>query len=209
MPPQLLQRTSSVKRAYLLLLLGTVMSLISVKAEATELRISARALEKTLQSQLFNGPEGRYYLRGNPTSACYVYADQPKVSFVNDRIVVHVRTSSRLGAGLFGKCVGLGYSTEADVSFIPDANGESIGFRDARIEKFTGNKELDFLIVPFLSKKLPQQMKVNAAEMLRQLLVNSEKTTGYAMKLDKLYIHSMQVNNNLLVVDMDSALSVD
>lgn len=185
------------------------MSLVSLRANAIDLRISSKALERTLQAQLFNGPEGRYYLRGTPTSACYVYADQPRVSFVNDRIVVHVRTSSRLGAGLFGKCVGLGYSTEADVSFVPDANGETIGFRDARIEKFTGNKELDFLIVPFLSGKLPQQMKVNAADMLRQLLANSEKTTGYVMKLDNLRIHSMQVDKNLLVVDLDSSLSVD
>ncbi|MBS1815839.1 MAG: hypothetical protein JSS87_13270 [Acidobacteria bacterium] len=185
------------------------MSLVSIKAGAIELRISSKALERTLQAQLFNSPEGRYYLRGDIKSACYAYADQPSVSFINDRIVVHVRISSRLGAGLFGKCVGLGYGTQADVSFVPQAEGETIGFRDARIEKFTGNKELDFLIVPFLSRKLPQQMKVNASEMLRQLLQNSQKTTGYAMKLDRLRIHSMQVDKDVLVVDLDGAMSVD
>ena len=198
-----------MKRRSLFLLLGVVMSLVSIRAGAIELRISSKALERTLQAQLFNGPEGRYYLKGDAKSACYVYADQASVSFADDRIVVHVRISSRLGAGMFGRCVGLGYGTQADVSFVPDAENETIGFRDARIEKFTGNKELDFLIVPFLSRKLPQQMKVNAADMLRQLLQNSQNSTGYAMKLDKLRIHSMQVDKSLLVVNLDGALSVD
>lgn len=185
------------------------MALVSMTAGAIELKISSHALERTLQAQLFNGPEGRYYLRGDLKSACYVYADKPSVTFKDDRIVVHVHTNSRLGAGMFGKCVGLGYDTVADVSFVPDAEGETIGFRDARIEKFSGNKELDFLVVPFLSRKLPQQMKVNAADILRGLMANSMKQTGYAMKLEKLRIHSMQVQKDELVVDLDGALSVD
>jgi hypothetical protein len=193
----------------LTLFAGLVMSLVSVRANAIELRITAKALERTLQAQVFTNIEGRYYMRGDPKSACFVYADQPHVSFVNDRVVVHVRTNSRLGTGMFGKCVGLGFSTQADVSFVPDAEGETIGFRDARIERFTGNKELDFLVVPFLSRKLPQQMKVNAADMLRNLLATSLQSTGYAMKLTKLKIHSMQVQKEILVVDLDGSLDVD
>jgi hypothetical protein len=199
-----------VKRLALsFLLFGAAMSLATLRANAIELRITAKALERTLQAQLFNGPEGRYYIRGNVTSACFVYADQPHVSFVQDRVVVHVRTSSRLGTGLFGKCVGLGFSTQADVSVVPDAENETIGFRDARIERFTGNKELDFLVVPFLSRKLPQEMKVNAADLLRNLLKTSTQSTGYTMKLDTLRVHSMQVDKDVLVVDLDGSLSVD
>jgi len=185
------------------------MSLASLNAKALELRITAKGMEQTLQTQLFNGPDGRYYLRGNATSACFVYADQPHVSFVNDRVVVHVRTSSRLGTGVFGKCVGLGFTTQADVSVVPDAENETIGFRDALIERLTGNKELDFFVVPFLSRKLPQQMKVNAAELLRNLLATSLQSTGYAMKLTKLKVHSMQVDKDVLVVDLDGSLDVD
>jgi len=201
---------SRVKRPlFLTLLAGLLLSLACARANALELRITAKALERTLQAQLFTNIEGRYYMRGDPKSACFVYADQPHVSFVEDRVVVHVRTNSRLGTGMFGKCVGLGFTTQADVSFIPDAEGETIGFRDARIERFTGNKELDFLVVPFLSRKLPQQMKVNAADLLRQLLSTSLQSTGYAMKLTNLKIHSMQVQKDVLVVDMDGSLDVN
>jgi hypothetical protein len=185
------------------------MSLLTVNARAIELKVSDAALERTLKEQLFTGPDGRYYLKGDANSACYVYVDDPKVSFQDDRVVVHVKTHSRLGAGVFGKCVGVGFSTEADVSVIPNAEGEVIGFRDARIDRFTGNKELDFLLVPFLQRKLPANMKLNAAELLRTALAKSKDSTGYTVALDSLKVHSMLVTNKRLVVDLDGSLHVD
>lgn len=185
------------------------MSLLTLSARAVELKVSTAALERTLKQQLFTGAEGRYYLRGDPNAACYVYVDQPSVVFKDDRVVVHVHTHSRLGAGVFGKCVGLGFNTEADVSVIPQAEGETIGFRDARIDRFTGNKELDFILVPFLSRKLPANMRLNAAELLRAALSKSRDSTGYTVALDSLKVHSMLVTGNTLIVDMDGQLHVD
>ena len=127
---------------------------------------------------------------------------------MNDRVVVHVKTHSKLGTSLRGACIGIGLNTDADVSIIPDAQGEIIGFRDARIEHLSESKELNFLLVPFLSRQLPQQMKVNAADLMRQLLANSAQTTGYDLKLDNLKIHSMQVDGDALAVDLDGTLSV-
>lgn len=181
----------------------------AMSASAVEVKISARALERTLRTQLFNGPEGRYYLRGNPHSTCYVYADSPHVTFVDDRIVVHVHTRSRLGASVLGACVGLSLSTNADVSLVPEGEGESIGFRDARIERLSESRELNFLLVPFLSGKLPAQMKVNAADLMRQLLTRSNEATGYALTLNSLKMHSMLVQGDSLVVDVDAGMNVD
>ena len=178
-------------------------------ASAAELKISAKALERTLQTQLFNGPEGRHYLHGDATSPCYVYADSPHVSFVQDRIVVHVHTKAKLGTSMHGSCIGVSLTREADVSLIPDAEGESIGFRDARIEHLSDSRELNFLLVPFLSHKLPQQMKVNAADLIRQLVSRSTETTGYALSLTTLKIHSMIVDGERLTVYIDAAMNVD
>ena len=166
-------------------------------------------MERTLQQQLFNAPDGRYYIQGNNSSACFVYVDQPAVRFQEDRVVIHVHTHSRLGAGMFGKCVGVGFNTEADVSVVPDAEGETIGFRDARIDRFTGNKELDALLIPFLSRKLPQKLKINAAELLQTALARSRQSTGYDLTLDHLKIHSMLVQNSMLSVDLDGSLRVN
>ena len=178
-------------------------------ATAIEVKVSAQALERTLQAQLFNGPQGRYYLRGDANSACYVYAESPHVTFVQDRIVVRVHSKSKLGTSVHGTCIGVSLSTNTDVSLIPEAEEESVGFRDARIERLSESRELNFLLVPFMSHKPPAQMKVNAAVLMRQLLSRSTETTGYALSLNSLKLHSLLVEGASLVMDADATLKVD
>jgi len=177
-------------------------------AHATEIKITSGALERTLNKQLFTSPGNRYYLKGKPDSGCFVYAEDPKVTFKDDRIWVHIKTHSKLGTTMHGACLGVAISAEADVSVIPEAQGENIGFRDARIEHLSTSRELNVFLVPFLNSKLPQQMKINVAELIRQLLAKSMESTGYAMTLDNLKIHSMQVDHSDLDVDFDSILAV-
>src|SRR5277367_3787796 len=74
---------------------------------AVELKISRPALERTLKQQLFSGQQGRYYLKGDAKSACSVYAEEPVLSFVADRVVVQVKIHARLGTPLAGKCLGV------------------------------------------------------------------------------------------------------
>ena len=198
-------------RGYLILAFLTLI-FATPPTHAIEVRVSAPALQRTLQKQLFNeaGPDGkldRHYLRGSGNTACAVYADEPHVTFKDDRVVVTVKTHAKLG---FGKrCFGVSVSTESQVSFIPEAEGESVGFRDARIDHLSDNKELDLLLEPFLSKKLPQQMKINAAELMRTLMVKAPDSTGYTLTLTSLKLHSMQVDGSVLVVDLDAAIKVD
>jgi len=179
---------------------------------AVELKVSRAALDRTLKQQLFSGPDGRYYLKGDARSACSVYAYEPELSFVADRIVVKVKTRARLGKSLAGKCLGVSLAPAAEVSMVPDAEGETIGFRDARVERVSDSKELNFLLMPFLSHQIPSSMKVNAAEVMRKALEGSTLTTGYKLSLDRLKIHSMTINTGLagdwLVVDVDGDLSV-
>ena len=183
-------------------------------ALAIEVRISAPALERTLKNQLFTvtGPDGkpeRYFLKGSATSACGVYADDPHVSFKEDRVVVKLKTHSKLGTAIHGACVGISLNTDAEVSFIPQAEGESIGFRDARIDHLSENKELDFLLVPFLSHQLPAEMKINAAVLMRTLLIHAPDQTGYTLTLSSLKLHSMLVEGQTLTVDLDAKIKVE
>jgi hypothetical protein len=178
-------------------------------ARAIEVKVSAQALERTLRTQLFNRPDGRYYMSGDASKPCAAYAEDPHVTFKDDRVVVHVRTHAKLGRAIGGNCIGVSLHTEADVSVVPEAEGESVGFRDARIEKVSESKELNFLLVPFLSHKLPSQMKLNAADLIRKLLSQSLASTGYTLTLDSLKLHSMQVDHDALTIDVDAAMSLD
>ena len=184
------------------------LTLLTLPASATEIRISAAALERTLNQQLFKGPEHRFYLKGSDQTSCFVYATDPKVSFKDDRVLVHVKTRAKLGGTFKGACVGFGLAPEVDVSLEPEAEGETIGFRDPRIEKLSESRELNFLLEPFLARKLPQQMKVNAADLIRNALSKSQEVTGYTIALGNLRVHSMQVAGDTMTVDFDGTLSV-
>ncbi len=178
-------------------------------AHAIEVKVSAKALERTARAQLFNGPDGRYYMRGDARSPCSIYAEHPQVSFRDDRIVVRVHTRARLGTSLHNACLGVSLTTDAEVSLVPEAEGESIGFRDARLERMSDNRELNFVLAPFLSGKLPQQLKVNAAELMRKLLAGSGPSTGYALSLERLKLHSLLVEKQALILDADADMNVD
>jgi hypothetical protein len=196
-------------RFKLLPVCAVMLFLVARPAQSVELKISAKALEHTLQTQLFAMDTGRYYLRGDVRSACRVYAEKPSVTFSADRVVVHLHTSARLGTPVRGACLGLALAPDVDGSLIPVAEGETIGFRDARLEHVSDSRELNFLLTPFLSHKVPSSMKLNAADIVRQLLSQSTQTTGYLLKLDRLQVHSMQVRDSALIIDVDGDLSVD
>jgi hypothetical protein len=177
-------------------------------AHAVEMKVSRQALERTLQQQLFGGPDGRYYVKGNAQSACFTYAENPQLTFVQDRIAVKVKTHSRLGTSLRGSCLGLSISVPAEVSLAPEAEGETIGFRDARLDQVSEQKQLNFILNPFLSRQVPSSMKVNAADLLRKALEGSVANAGYKVTLDRLKVHSIQISGDWLIVDVDGDLSV-
>ena len=188
---------------------AVLLACLSAHAHAIEVKVSAKALERTAKAQLFNGPDGRYYMSGSATTPCGVYAEQPQISFREDRVVVRVHARAKLGTALHGSCLGVALTTNAEVSLVPQAEGESIGFRDARIERMSDNRELNFLLVPFLSGKLPQQLKLNAAELMRKLLAGSGATTGYTLSLSRLKLHSLLVEDRALILDADASMDVD
>jgi hypothetical protein len=188
---------------------GLVLLAGAVACRAVELTVSKQALERTLKQQLFSGPDGRYYLKGNPHSACFISTEDPHLSFEQGRIVVRVKTVARLGTPVGGACLGVGMTLPAEVSLAPDAEGETIGFRDAQLDKISDRKEINFVLAPFLRGQVPKSMKVNATDLLRKALEGSTASSGYKVSLDRLKIHSVQIEGDKLVVDADGDLSVE
>jgi hypothetical protein len=176
-------------------------------ARGVELTVSRGALERTLKQQLFSGPDGRYYLKGDGRSACFISTEDPQLRFEQDRIVVRVKTRARLGVG--GVCLGVTLTLPAEVSFEPDSEGETIGFRDARLDKVSDRKEINFVLAPFLRGQVPKSMKMNAAELLRKALAGSTASSGYKVNLGRLKILSIQIVGDKLVVEADGDLSVE
>lgn len=193
--------------AGLALLGGPLAGIASCRA--VELTVSRQALERTLKQQLFSGPEGRYYLKGSPHSACFISTEDPHLSFEQGRIVVRVKTLARLGTAVGGACLGMSLTLPAEVSLAPDAEGETIGFRDAQLDRVSDRKEINFVLSPFLRGQVPKSMKMNAADLLRKALEGSTASSGYKVNLERLKIHSVQIEGDKLVVDADGDLSVE
>jgi hypothetical protein len=124
-------------------------------------------------------------------------------------VQVKLKIHAKLGTAVSGRCLGLSLAPTAEVSVVPEAEGETIGFRDARIERVSESRELNVLLMPFLSHQIPSSMKVNAAEMLRKAVEGSTLTTGYKVTLDRLKIHSMTIEGESIVVDVDGDISVN
>jgi hypothetical protein len=192
------------------MLAGSFLLLASVVAPscAVELKVSRDVLQRTLKQQLFSGPNGRYYLKGNAQTPCFVYADDAQLSFVQDRVVVLIKAHAKLGKQWGNSCLGISLNTAPEVSLAPIGEGETIGFRDAKLDKIVDQKELNFFITPFLSHQLPSNMKINAADLLRKSLVSSTAATGFKITLDKLNVRSMHIEGDSLVVDADGDISV-
>ena len=190
--------------AYLALLAGVA------PCWAVELTISRQALERTLKQQLYQRarrpvlPERRRLTR-----RCFIATEDPHLSFEQDRIVVRVKTVARLGTSVGGACLGVSLTLPAEVSLAPDAEGETIGFRDAQLDKVSDRKEINFVLAPFLRGQVPKSMKVNAADLLRKALEGSTASSGYKVNLERLKIHSIQIVGDKLVVDADGDLSVE
>ncbi len=196
------------KRQWALAAAALLLAAAALPCGAVELRVSREALERTLKQQLFSGPAGRFYLKGSERTACSVYADDAKVSFVQERIVVKVKTRARMGKSMGGACIGISLAPTAEVSVAPYGEGESIGFRDAQLIKVSDQRELNFLLSPFLSRQVPSSMKVDAADLLRKALEGSTASSGYEVRLQKLKVHSMQIEGDTLVVDVDGEIGV-
>ncbi len=179
------------------------------RCRAVELTVSRDALERTLKQQLFSEPNGRYYLKGNLHSPCFISTEDPHLSFEQDRIVVRVKTVARMGRAVGGACIGVSLTLPAEVSLEPTADGETIGFRDARLDKVSDRKEINFVLAPFLRGQVPKSLRVNAVDLLRSALAGSTVNSGYKVSLTRLKIHSVQIAGDKLVVDADADLSVE
>lgn len=189
--------------------IALLLAAVSVpQAGAVQLKVSRDVLQRTLKQQLFSGPNGRYYLKGTAQTPCYVYADDAQLSFAQDRVVVVIKAHAKMGKAWGSSCVGVSLNTTPEVSLAPVGDGETIGFRDARLDKVVDQKELNFLVTPFLSHQLPSSMKINAADLLRKALTGATAATGYKVTLDRLQIRSIRPQNDDLIVDVDGDISV-
>lgn len=177
--------------------------------EAGQFKVSSGSLERTLKARLFSTPDQRFYIKGDAHSPCFLYAEDPHLYFAGDRILVRVHTAGKYGKQIGGRCIGFPVSMNTVISLAPSAEGETIGVTDAKLDRVSDSSEVNFLLSPFLSHKVPSSIKINAATMLREILTKSTETSGYPLTLERLDIRGVHLNDKALIVDYDSDMRID
>lgn len=162
-----------------------------------------------MKARLFSTADQRYYLRGDAHSACNLYTEDPHLSFSGERILVRVHTGGKYGRVIAGHCVGFPVSMNTVISLAPSAEGETIGVTDARLDRLSDSAELNFILSPFLSRKVPASIKINAAAVLREILTKSTETSGFPLTLERLDIRQVHATEKYLVVDYDSDMRIE
>jgi hypothetical protein len=201
--------TLPLKNLSVVITLLVALLTIAAPLPALELKASVSALQHTLEQQLFNSPDGRYYLEGHKDHGCSMYAEKPQLHFEGSRIVVNVTIKGAFGKSLFGHCLGVPIRITPQVSVVPAAQGEVIVFQDAHIDHLSQSPEFNAIANSFLKNKLPKSMEVNVAAQLRQLMNDSAKAIGYQFGIVKLDIRTLEVRSSYLFVDLDASLTVD
>jgi len=101
------------------------------------------------------------------------------------------------------------HSMNTVISLAPSVEGETVGVTDARMDRLSDSSEVNFILSPFLSHKLPNNIKINAATMLREILTKSTETSGYPLTLERLDIRQVRVGEKFLVVNYDSDMRIE
>jgi hypothetical protein len=123
--------------------------------------------------------------------------------------MVRVHTAGKLGTQMGGRCIGFPVSMNTVISLAPTSEGETIGVTDARLDRISDSGEVNFILSPFLTHKLPSSIKINAATMLREILTKSTETSGYPLTLDRLDLRQVRVDPRFLIVSYDSDMRID
>ena len=192
----------------LFLLALFVALLLPLPARALDLTVGPQPLQHALLRQLFSAPDGRYYLRGDRNSACYLFAQNPQLQFSGNRIELALHLEGRLGSSFGGQCIGFKWSGEAGLSMLPQAQDQQIGFTDVRVEHLTGDNGLDQLLGSVLSARVPANLKVNAASLIDKMLRSASTRSGETITLDHFTIPAMNVQNNALHLSVEGNVTI-
>lgn len=75
------------------------------------------------------------------------------------------------------------------------ARASPLDFGDAQLIKVSDQRELNFLLTPFLSRQVPLSMKVDAADCCARRC-NDTFTSVYKVPLQQLKVHSMAIEGD-------------
>ena len=193
---------SGMVRASLILLLTIVGATV---ARGSELSVSYGALERNISVQLMT-QEGRYYMRGDPSTPCaYAFVQDPRVDALEGLLRIRLLFSGSAATSIRGRCVGAGDNFDLTITGVPTyANGEL--YLDQMSVQATAAY---FKVVSaFVEDRLRQNLRVALQRDLEQAAAWMSTRGRGSVLFTGLEVHEIAVEQDALRFTYDITTSI-
>lgn len=181
---------------------------------AAELRMTARALERALAAQAFNGPQGRRYLSGSERTPCdYAYLEQPRLQARDGKVRLTVHLRARRGLALLKGCLGVPVSPQVTITGDPFLDGEALGLRNVAVERLDGSLEslpvIRQLLLSFVRRQLPAEFRYAFRSELDRALGQLSQAQGLTARFARFRTDHVQAAGDAVTLTGDFTLLID
>ncbi len=176
---------------------------------AIELEIRFPLLEKQLAQQLFT-QDGKRYVKGNAKTKCnFAYLADPHFKAREGRLLIQARFTGRSSLDLLGKCVGFGDSFDLEVVAGLTTRGGTLILVQPKVQILSRDTYYSRQVKKALEASIADAVQYPIRDEVRRLLTQASQAGPYKISIGKLEIRSLQIQNDSLVVDVDTRFLVE
>jgi hypothetical protein len=172
-------------------------------ADASELVVGTKTLQKIITEQLFN-KQGRWYLLEN--GRCYAYLENPHTRLKQDRLLLDAHLSARVGLDVGGNCLGSAFASNVTLSGRLVGKSSTLTLDDIRIDHVDdeATREVFDLIQDAIPQALPRVLKLDVLAAVRGTPIS---TAGVVVSVTQFRIIDVTTQSNAVVIHYDLSLS--
>jgi hypothetical protein len=181
---------------------------IPALAEATELRVSHRVIQKALATMVFTD-EGRKYVRGSRTSNCsFAYLENPEVDSDAGQMRIRARFTGRSGANLFGRCIGMGGSFPAVIRATPYFKNGQIRLKNVSMVSEGEDGFYTRGVCTTMPVSLEKDVRFDVLAEAKRLLEITPPNGLYKQDLQDFRVSDVRVNDEALILQIEFVLAL-
>lgn len=174
---------------------------------ATQIEVHFSMLERVLANQVFT-QEGRKYVRGSKTTPCnFAYLEKPHVSSNQGRISIRTRFTGKSALDMFGRCIGLGDSFEADILATPYHNGGKLALKNVEVRSLKADSYYIRKVRQTLAATIERDFSIQLLDAARKIL-EQPQNGSYKVSLSALEVQAIEIGDNAVKVIVDLRLAV-
>ena len=173
------------------------------------MRITVRfsMLERVLAEQVFT-QDGRKYVRGSKATPCnFAYLEKPRISSSHGRLSIRTRFSGKSALDMFGQCIGLGGSFDAEILAAPYHKDGKLALRQVEVRSLNADSYYIRRVRQALAATIERDFSIQLVDVARKML-EQPSPGSYQVLLPALEVQAIEVGEQAVTVVVDLQLVV-